>query len=605
MPDPVVELRKVSLYYGSVRALEGVDLALEKSEIHAIVGEHGAGKSSVARLVAGYLAPASGEVLYGGAGCTRFTANEARRRGIEIVQQNINLFDDLTVGYNLFVNNKARIPGPFYLQQRVLRRAQAFLDSLGIELDAAARVRDLHFPERILVEILKGLSANPRLLILDESLEKLTSAMLERVVAVIKKLKEDGGTVLFITHRIDDLYDLADRVTIIRDGRILLTDSVRNIDKLNLIRLAYTQYLKQDPAPSRDPGFYQLLKYNEAILQKLPVNLLVADKEERICLTNEAALKYFRIPPPLAQPGSLAQILPPGNQAALAQITAALRAREERVFDLSLELDGTTRILNVICYPIHDGRTLIGNILILNDQTEQENLKARLALSDQLASVGLLAAGVAHEINNPLETIFNYLDLLKFALKERESLELLGQLEEEIGAIEAIVNDLISFSDNKSAHLEVFDVRELIENLLKLMRYNSAARNLSIRYENPDSALPVKASRAALRQVFLNVIKNSFEAMPEGGTLSIRAQAGRGQEGCSVVFCDDGPGVPQESLNSVFLPFFSTKKTAHRNRGLGLYLSYQILKKYGGAIELANNPGGGCTVRISLPEHTP
>jgi signal transduction histidine kinase/ABC-type multidrug transport system ATPase subunit len=601
--SPVLQLRNVTLYYGSVRALDGVDLSVRKSEIHAVVGEHGAGKSSIAKVVAGYVKPQLGEVLFDGASAARFTMQESRRKGIEVVQQNINLFDDLSIGYNLFVNNRTKIPGPLYFQKKVLKSAQAFLDSLEFDLDASSRVRDLHFPDRILVEILKGISANPRLLILDESLEKLTSGMLSRVIAILKKLKENGGTILFITHRIDDLYDLADRVTIIRDGRVLLTDSVKNIDKINLIRLAYTQFLKQDPAPTRDPGFYQLLKYNEAILQKLPVNLLVTDKDDRICLTNEAAMRYFHIPTRLDQPRSLAQVLPSGNQTALARITEALSAKQERVFDISLDLDGTARILNVISYPIHDGNTLIGNILILNDVTEHEDLKAQVNLSERLASVGLLAAGVAHEINNPLEIIFNYLDLLKFTLKEREAHDLLGQLEEEIATIESIVSNLVTFSDGSSATVAVFDVREVIENLLKLIRFTSTARGLEIRFECDRAELQVRASKAEIRQVFLNIIKNSFEAMPDGGVLSISAQANGTREdgGCSVIFTDTGSGVPKENIKDVFLPFFSTKKKASQNRGLGLYLSYQILKKCDGAIALENNPMGGCTVRVSLP----
>ena len=605
---PVLQLKNVSLYYGSVRALDRVDLALRRSEIHAIVGEHGAGKSSIAKVAAGEVKPQSGEVLFDGAGCTRFTMKESRRRGIEVVQQNINLFDDLSIGYNLFVNNRTKIPGPLYFQKRVMRKAQAFLDSLAVDLDASSRVRDLHFPDRILVEILKGISANPRLLILDESLEKLTSAMLGRVIAILKRLKGDGGTILFITHRIDDLYDLADRVTIIRDGKILLTDSVKNIDKINLIRLAYTQFLKQDPAPTRDPGFYQLLKYNEAILQKLPVNLLVTDKDDLICLTNEAAMRYFHMPTRLEEPRSLAQILPPGNQAAFARIAEALAARQEGVFDISLDLDGAARILNVISYPIHDGYTFIGNILILNDVTEHEGLKAQVNLSERLASVGLLAAGVAHEINNPLEIIFNYLDLLKFTLKDREAHDLLGELEEEIATIESIVSNLVTFSDSTAASVEVFDVREVIEGMLKLIRFTSSGRGMDIRFECAYPELPVRASKAEIRQVFLNIIKNSFEAMTDGGVLAISARANGEEEsgsresgGCSVTFTDNGSGVPKENIKDVFLPFFSTKKKAGQNRGLGLYLSYQILKKYDGEIVLENNPMGGCTVRVSLP----
>ncbi len=600
---PLLQLRGVSLDYGMVRALDNVDLSLCASEIHAIVGEHGAGKSSIARVAAGFLRPSSGEILIDGAILARPSIEECHRRGIELVQQNINLFEDLSVGYNLFMNNGRKIPGPFYHHARVMREAQSFLDSFGIDLDAHSRVRHLHFSERVLVDILKGIGVQPRLLILDESLEKLTSDMLDRVVSILKRLRERGGAVLFITHRIDDLYDLADRVTILRDGRVLLTDSVNNIDKINLIRLAYTQFLRKDPLPSSDSHFYQLMKYNEAILQKLPVNLLVADREGLICLTNEAATRYFRISRPIDEPRPLGELIPPGNETVLSRISEALARRQETVFDVQLRLGEATRILNVISYPIQDGPTFIGSILILNDISEHEKLKAQVNVSERLASVGLLAAGVAHEINNPLEIIFNYLDLLKFSVKAGEAREQLIRLEEEMENIESIVSNLVTFSDSVPARAETFDAHDVIDNLLRLVRITSDKQGLRIEYDADAEELPVRGSKAEIRQVFLNILKNSFEATPCGGLVRISAQA-EGKDGhrrVRVVFSDSGPGIPTENLKDIFLPFYSTKRNSGRNRGLGLYLSYQIVRKYNGDITVENNTGRGCTVTVLLP----
>jgi ABC-type branched-subunit amino acid transport system ATPase component/nitrogen-specific signal transduction histidine kinase len=600
---PLLQLENIGVDYGMIHALDSVNLSLKPSEIHAIVGEHGAGKSSIAKVVAGYLKPSGGEVWIDGVRLNRISIKECRRRGIELVQQNINLFEDLSVAYNLFINSGRQSRGPFYYHKNVVRAAQAFLDSFGIDIDAKNRIRNLHFSERVLVEILKGIRVEPRLLILDESLEKLTSEMLEKVILAFKSLRERGSTILFITHRIDDLYDLADRVTILREGKILLTDSVSNIDKINLIRLAYTQFLRADPIKSRDSHFYRLMKYNEAILRKLPVNLLVADSEGFICMSNEAATACFHIPEPINSPRPLRDLIPVGNETALDRILEILSSRQEAVLDLQLKIDGHARIYNCICYPIQDGPSFIGSIIILNDISEQENLKTQLNLSERLASVGLLAAGVAHEINNPLEIIFNYLDLLKFSVKEEEASAFLMQIEDEIVNIESIVSNLGSFSDGRQARGEVFDINDVVDNLLRLLNFTFIKRRVVIEHQPLKQDLPVYASKAEIRQVFLNIIKNGFEAMPMGGILKIteRVEDTDGRLLVYVVLSDNGPGIPEENLKDVFLPFYSTKKDANQNRGLGLYLSYQILKKYDGSISIENDHDRGCRVTIALP----
>jgi len=127
----------------------------------------------------------------------------------------------------------------------------------------------------------------PKVLILDEALENLTTASLTKILPILKHLRDEGSVIVFITHRIDDIYEYADKVTIMRKGELLITDSAQNIDKINLIKLAYTQIPKEETLKNVSSEFYQLLKYNQAILEELPVNLIVTDRDHYIKLFNE------------------------------------------------------------------------------------------------------------------------------------------------------------------------------------------------------------------------------------------------------------------------------------------------------------------------------
>jgi ABC-type sugar transport system ATPase subunit len=216
----------------------------------------------------------------------------ARQSGIEIVTQHNPLFDDFTVANNILVNNRFR-SSPFFNSKQLKRTAGQFLQATGFDLDPSALLKNLNQSDRVVVDILKHIYPQPELLILDEALEKLSAENLERIIAILRAMKQKGTAILFITHRIDDIYTFADRVSIMRDGHILLTDSVDRIDKINIIRLAYTQFLQSERGEQDTTLFYQLLKYNQAILENLPINLIVIDENGSVKLINESAKHFF------------------------------------------------------------------------------------------------------------------------------------------------------------------------------------------------------------------------------------------------------------------------------------------------------------------------
>jgi signal transduction histidine kinase/ABC-type branched-subunit amino acid transport system ATPase component len=600
----LLRLSHVSVEYGQVGALKDVSISLHPSTVHAIVGEHGAGKSSLGMVISGNVRPRKGHLEFSGRRFDWFTTRQAHRLGIEMVYQQVQLNDFFSVAENIFFLNKKLAPHGLLSQREIVRQARSFLALHGFSLDPSATVKNLNLPDRVLTSILGALQKRPRLLVLDEALEKLASADLPRVLRVLEAMKAEGMAILFITHRIDDVYDIADRVSIVKNGEILVTDDVGHIDKMNLLRLTYTQVYSLENTGNRKREFNQFLKYNEAVLLNLPVNLIVVDAEERVKIVNERCKEYFHLDEPVANQ-LLERLLGPANGETLALIRAALRSEEGGAFyHVPLAIAGSDTVNNVRTLPIYDERLLIGNIIIIEDITEFDKLQKHVILSEKLASVGLLAAGVAHEINNPLEIVYNYLKYIKFSFDDAKLHETVDELSEEITYIAGIVRNLLSLSGTDQVEREEVDINDVIRSTMSLLRHNAADKRISITFSSSEKSLSLTVNRNEIKQVILNLVKNSFEAMPGGGDIRIdtaRSTDENGRPCAAIVFTDTGPGIQETNLNNVFIPFYSTRKGKGDNVGLGLSICYGIVKRHNGSMNVRNTEKTGCQFTIRLP----
>ncbi len=598
----LVGVRNVCLSYGSVTALTNVSMSINRAETHAIVGEHGAGKSSLAHVIGGFQKPDSGSVVLEGKSFGQLSSDLARRNGIQVITQHNPLIDDFTVADNILIDGRIGVL-PRITGSVTIRKARDFIQKLNVSLDPTCPVRDLNRSDRALVDILKHLYPDPRLLILDETLENLSNENRQKIVAILNERKARGMSVLFITHRIDDIFNFADRITIIRDGEILTSDSVENVDKIMLIRLAYTHALTGKHVLS-DRDFSQILKYNEAILFDLPINLIVVDRENRVKLVNALAKELFGLGDNAFGDRYLRDLFPEGNGKCLQLIQeAAELKRQTSYYQVPLRLSGEETINTVTVYPIFDGAQLIGNIVIINDMTKQERLREQVVLSENLASVGLLAAGVAHEINNPLDIMHYYIENIRFNADNPNVQGAVKALQEEVDSIAQIVGNLLTFSDKKSRVKEEFDIIALLRDLVDLIAYNAKRSGIAVDVTAPPGALVIEANRNEMKQVVLNLVKNGFEAMPEGGKLTIAVEKTtvNGVDHCSIEFLDTGAGLEESVVRDIFLPFFSTKDGTGRNVGLGLSICHSIVTKYNGTISGRNRENGGCAFTISLP----
>ncbi|HVO19450.1 MAG TPA: sugar ABC transporter ATP-binding protein [Anaeromyxobacter sp.] len=257
MPS-IVELKEVSKSFGGVAALRGVNFEVRPGEVHALLGENGAGKSTLIRIMSGALPPDAGEVYVSGERVRLGSPRDARARGIATVYQELLLFPDLTVAENIFLGNAPRKRFLALDWSAMRARARTLLDSLeSRELDVDARLGDLSVANRQRVEIAKALSQEPRVLIMDEPTASLAEADVQRLMAVVRMLRDRGVAIVYVSHKLPEIFALADRVTVLRDGALIGTRAAKEVDEQGLISMmvgrSIDQLFPKEAAPLGEP----------------------------------------------------------------------------------------------------------------------------------------------------------------------------------------------------------------------------------------------------------------------------------------------------------------------------------------------------------------
>ena len=246
MPKPILELIDISKSYPGVQALSHVNLAVDAGEVVGLIGENGAGKSTLMRILGGVTAPSAGTIRLRGEQKDNLTVSEAIRSGIAFVHQELNLFDNLDVAANVFFGREPRSFGLLHLidTAAIQSRTQPLLDRLGADFKPDTPVSELSLAQRQLVEIAKALSLGAEIVIMDEPTSSLTLTETNRLLEVVAELKASGVSVIFITHRLHEIEQCADRVVALRDGAVAGMLQKADIDHDRMIRLMIGRDLK-------------------------------------------------------------------------------------------------------------------------------------------------------------------------------------------------------------------------------------------------------------------------------------------------------------------------------------------------------------------------
>ncbi len=242
---PMLEMRNISKQYPGVRALDDVSLSVAPAEIHALLGENGAGKSTLMKILAGAQSKDQGEILIGGQSVSIDSPQKAMDLGVSIIYQEFNLVPYLSAGENIFLGREphAKIPG-FVDFKTLYSTSQQVIDKLGVKMDARAPVNTLSIAQQQMVEIAKATSKKAKIIVMDEPSATLTDHELKALFSLMRQLKSEGVSIVYISHRLEEVFEVCDRATIMRDGHWVATRDVADLTRDDIIKLMVGRELK-------------------------------------------------------------------------------------------------------------------------------------------------------------------------------------------------------------------------------------------------------------------------------------------------------------------------------------------------------------------------
>ena len=241
----ILTLKNITKEFPGVKALDDVTINIERGTIHGLVGENGAGKSTLIKVLAGIYQPNKGEIILDGKPCRFNSPIEARRAAISVVHQEIKLAEPLSVAENMFLGN-VQLKNGLVDWKGMRRRAREIVEDLGMDIDINAQVSSLTVAKKQIVEIMHAINNNSRILIMDEPSAVLTDRELEVMFRIVKQLRDEGITIIYISHRLDEIFGLCSNVSVLRDGRHIDTIPVASVDRQGLINMMVGREMGQE-----------------------------------------------------------------------------------------------------------------------------------------------------------------------------------------------------------------------------------------------------------------------------------------------------------------------------------------------------------------------
>ncbi len=348
---------------------------------------------------------------------------------------------------------------------------------------------------------------------------------------------------------------------------------------------------------------YELADENErleVVLQSIPNGILVGDRENKTVFANKAAERLLQLQKIENGEEYVWELI--GDEELGIFIQNSIE-NDEKVRDREFvfDLHGMQKILSVSIIPQVKNGTIQGNLILANDVTDKRKREARLRRAESLAGLTTLAAGVAHEIKNPLGSMSIHIQLIQKALQLAEidvpSIQShLDIIDEEINRLNGIVVDFLFAVRPMDTKLEERDINEVIIDVLELVRVELEQSEITCRRKLTNKLPKVSIDEKYIKQAFLNCIKNAIAAMPEGGELTVRSQ--RRGDMIGIDFSDTGYGISEENIEKIFEPYFTTKDFGS---GLGLTVVYKILKEHMGDITVQSKENEGTTFTLLIP----
>ena len=571
----------VSVTRNSVKVLKEVSFTLRQGEVHAITGAPGAGKSSIVAVFCGEVLRFSGEVEIHGKRYRSFSPVLSRELGIATVRQRLAAVPSLTVSETLFA---PRLPtGPFYrIREKALReRARSLLLQFGARIDPRTKMRELSYDQRCVVALAAAASREPSILVLDEVTSSFSSKLLDLVHRTVAETVERGGAVLFVTSRPKDVFDIADRVTFVHDGEITSTRRTTDVDKVKVVDLTYSLATSREELRETNEELQKYKQFNEDIIRNLPVGVVILETNRTPYIVNAEAARILRYDGSAVM--SLSWLLTQLDESVREEIARAVEEGITKDWTEVPHNNETVLDIQVLPFTGHKYESL-GTILLFTDVTYNFQMRSFMLQAEKTKSIALLAAGIAHEINNPLAIILNHVDMMKRHAEENpEGERRLEVIDSELHRIRLTIQSLLSFSHADEGEQMSIDLRSVVTEAHRLWQHRSTQKGVDLQLEVPESPVVVRGNENQLIQLLLNLLSNAFDAC--GDPPDVRVELSRDDaSGYAVLHViDNGPGVGCEQEGAIFDPFFSTKDEP-LHAGLGLALCRNIAATHRGSL---------------------
>jgi len=599
VPKVLVQMRNIHVNYRTVQALNGVDFDLFEGEIHALVGEHRAGKSSLVKLLSGAVQKSAGEIVYLGKEVKSFSQKSALDAGIAMVYQDLSVLPSLNAIENIFAGRmiQRRLRGLDYVS--MASSGEELFRRLNLDIDLEEPLYKLTQAQQLMVEFARILLLDPKVIILDELSNKLTPKEMSTIYDIIFDYRRRGKSIIYITHDIEETLRLADRVTILKNGYRRGTERVADLDQYRLFQLTYSFALGKREIETDRMRFYLLKRYSESFIRHLPIGMVILDTRDSIQLANFAGIEALDLPEGQRGFKSFDELIERLDLPIADEIRERVLAREEGSWD-EIQV-GEEKLVKVDVFPLRDDEgDFIGTTLLLQDVSIDRYMKDYIIRAEKMATLAQVAAGVAHEINNPLFIIRNYVELLKQKRLDRDSGEKLDKIDRELLRIDEIIGSLLSFSRFKERPGGRVNLVEVVEEALLLLQHNLSTKNVHLDKAIDATNVEISGDENQLKQLFLNLVINSIDAVLDGGTIRIGLTIDRRDRFAEVTVADNGYGIPADVQQNIFNPFFTTKVNK-KNTGLGLSICHQIVEAHGGVISFTSVPGRSTEFSVRLP----
>jgi len=326
--------------------------------------------------------------------------------------------------------------------------------------------------------------------------------------------------------------------------------------------------------------------------------IVFVDTHGQIVLCNNAAEKIRTVRKNIGK--SLLECHPPSSHPKLLKMMEDFREGRQSLAKHPTMRDKAKIYENTYTAVRDKKGKFLGIVLVSRDISQRIELERRLIQQEKMASIGQMAAGIAHALNTPLGTILGYIQMLEEGMRDNEILTDVKIVKEQAERCKKIVQDLLDFSRQSSGIKTLEDINHLIEKCLSLRRLDLDMKGIETYFHPKDDSLMAMIEPKLFQEAIFNLINNAVDAMPQGGQIMIWTQLSEEKDVIEIVIKDTGIGIKKEDLGRILEPFFTTKEVG-KGTGLGLSITQRIIQEHGGSIEIKSQEGVGTTVMLKLP----